>query len=242
MVGGRSVRPVGDDRVRDAMPIRLFRDRADAGKQLAAALEGRSFERPIVLALPRGGVPVGYEIARALNAPLDVFLVRKLGAPGHEELGIGAVAPDGSTILNEAAIRMLGITPDQLAAVVARERAELQRRLERFRAGRPMPDLRDRTVILVDDGLATGVTALAAIRALRSQAPRRIVLAVPVCAQETAEALRSEVDELICLHQPQDFFAVGLWYRDFSQTLDEEVVDLLDRARAQIAPAEQDRE
>ena len=211
-----------------------FRDRQDAGQRLAERLTHYRDEQPIVLALPRGGVPVGYEIARSLGAPLDVFLVRKLGAPGHRELGIGAVAWGGLTILNEAAIRALGITRAQIEAIAVEEAAELERRLRRFRGDRPLPDVRGRTVILVDDGLATGVTALAAIRAIRELQPRRIVLAVPVCAPETAEALRPEVDDLICVETPPEFFAVGFWYRNFDQTVDEEVVDLLDRARREI--------
>lgn len=213
----------------------LFLDRADGGRRLAEQLAELELQRPIVLALPRGGVPVAYEVARALHAPLDVFLVRKLGAPGQRELGIGAVAPGGVRILNDMAVHALGVSEREIEQITAEETAELERRLLRFRGDRPMPDLQGRTVVLVDDGLATGVTALAAIRALRRLEPGRVVLAVPVCAPETAEALRPEVDGVVCVHTPRDFVAVGLWYRDFSPTLDEEVIDLLDRARQ--APA-----
>jgi predicted phosphoribosyltransferase len=211
---------------------RIFRDRHDAGRRLADLLLDLREAEPIVLALPRGGVPVGYEIARELAAPLDVFLVRKIGAPGHRELGIGAVAQGGVRIFNESAIEMLGIAWQDIEAIVAEETAELERRLRRFRGDRPLPDLKDRVVMLVDDGLATGVTALAAIRALRELQPARIILAVPVCAPETARTMRAEVDGLVYVHAPEDFMAVGLWYDDFAQTTDEAVVDLLERARA----------
>ena len=207
-----------------------FQDRADAGRHLAARLIDYRDEQPIVLALPRGGVPVAYEIARELAAPLDVFLVRKLGAPGQRELGIGAVAPGGLRILNLSLIDMLGISNAEIEQIAAEETAELQRRLRRFRGDRPPPELRGRTVILVDDGLATGVTALAAIRAIRRLEPRTIILAVPVCAPETAEALRPEVDDIVCVQMPDDFLAVGYWYQNFTQITDEEVVDLLKRA------------
>jgi predicted phosphoribosyltransferase len=210
---------------------RIFRDRHDAGRQLADRLLDLRDALPIVLALPRGGVPVGYEIARELEAPLDVFLVRKIGAPGHRELGIGAVAQGGVRIFNESAIQMLGLTWQDIEAIVDEETAELERRQRRFRGDRPLLDLGDRIVILVDDGLATGVTALAAIRALRELRPARIMLAVPVCAAETARTMHVEVDDLVYVHAPEDFMAVGLWYDDFEQTTDEEVIDLLERAR-----------
>jgi predicted phosphoribosyltransferase len=210
---------------------RPFYDRADAGRQLAARLERYLTENPIVLALPRGGVVVGYEVARALDAPLDVIVARKIGAPGHRELGIGAIAPGGVQVIDALTVRMLDIRQEQIDAIVAEETAEMQRRLHRFRGDRPAPEPRGRTVILVDDGLATGVTARAAIRSIRREEPLRLVLAVPVCAPETAEALRPEVDDLVCVDMPADFMAVGLWYEDFSQTTDEEVVNLL-RKRA----------
>jgi putative phosphoribosyl transferase len=209
-----------------------FRDRGDAGRQLAALLERYRDERPVVIALPRGGVPVGFEIAQALGAPLEVLPVRKLGAPGRRELGIGAIAVGGASVLNVAAIRSLGISRAQIEQVAAEEMEELERRLRLYRGDRPMPDVRGRTVILVDDGLATGVTALAAIRAVRQMGPARIVLAAPVCAPETAAELGAEVDDVVCVNRPDDFIAVGRWYRSFDQTSDQEVVDLLDRARS----------
>jgi putative phosphoribosyl transferase len=184
----------------------------------------------MVLALPRGGVVVAFEIARALHAPLDVLVARKLGAPGHEELGIGAIAPGGVRVLDEQAVRWLGITEEQLQRIVARETEEMNRRLRLYRGNRPLPNVRGKTVILVDDGLATGATAQAAIASLRQQQPRRLVLAVPVCASETAERLRPEVDNLICVSIPPLFRAVGLWYRNYEQTTDQEVTDLLERA------------
>jgi len=210
---------------------RVFLNREDAGRQLAALLGHLRDAAPMVLALPRGGVPVGYEIARELDAPLDVFLVRKIGAPGHRELGIGAVAQGGLTILNESAIAMLGVSQQAIDQITAEETAELERRLRRFRGDQPPVDVRGRTVILVDDGLATGVSAAAAIRALQRLEPARIILAVPVCAPETAESLRPEVDSIVCVQMPENFLAVGYWYRNFEQTTDEEVVDLLEKAR-----------
>ena len=208
-----------------------FRDREDAGRRLAERLVRYRDERPIVFALPRGGVPVGYQVARALDAPLDVFVARKLGAPGQPEFGIGAVAPGGVRILNEDIVRRLGIPDDYVERITELETAEVERRLRHFRGDRSQPEVRGQTVILVDDGLATGVTALAAIRALRRLEPRRLVLAAPVCAAQTAELLGPEVDELVCLEAPLDLGAIGFWYRDFSQTTDEEVVELLERAR-----------
>jgi erythromycin esterase-like protein/predicted phosphoribosyltransferase len=212
------------------MERRTFRDRHEAGRLLAAKLDAYA-NRPdvIVLALPRGGVPVAYEVARALGAPLDVFLVRKLGVPGHEELAMGAVATGGVRVLNDQVVRALRIPEYVIDAVVAREEQELRRRERLYRGGRPPPDVRGRTVILVDDGLATGATMHAAVKALRQLQPARIVVAVPTAAPEVCEALRAEVDEVICAITPAPFHAVGLWYEDFSQTTDEEVRDLLAR-------------
>jgi putative phosphoribosyl transferase len=209
----------------------LFEDRVDAGRQLAERLAPYAEERPVVFALPRGGVPVGAEVSRSLGAPLEVIVSRKLGAPGQPEFGIGAVAPSGVRVLNERAVRALGIEEDYLEMISARELAEAERRLKLFRGDRPYPDLERRTAILVDDGLATGVTARAALLALRRMNPRRLVLAVPVCALQTAELLRSEADDLICLLAPANLEAVGLWYRNFEQTSDEEVVRLLEEGR-----------
>lgn len=183
------------------------------------------------MALPRGGVPVGYEVARSLEAPLDIFVARKLGAPGQPELAIGAVASGGGRILNERVVRGLGVSEDWIEAVTEKELAEVGRRMRRFRGERPEPEVGGRTVILVDDGIATGMTVQAAIRAIREKSPRRIVLAVPVCAKVTAEALASEVDELVCLQTPADLWAIGFWYENFHQLDDEEVVELLERSR-----------
>jgi predicted phosphoribosyltransferase len=206
----------------------LFTDRSEAGRVLAARL-GRYAGRDdvVVLALPRGGVPVGYEVARALGAPLDVFLVRKLGVPGHEELAMGAIASGGVRVLNEDVIRALGLPPEAIDAVAEMEQAEMARREQAYRDGRPFPNVRDRIVILVDDGLATGSTMRAAVAALRQMGPGWIVVAVPVGAADTCRDLRSEADEVVCARQPEPFFAVGAWYRDFSQTTDEEVRELL---------------
>lgn len=209
----------------------LFEDRGDAGRRLAERLAHYADERPVVFALPRGGVPVGFEVSRALGAPLEVIVARKLGAPGQPEFGIGAVAPGGVRILNERAVQALSIPEDYLDRVTAQESEEAERRLRLFRGDRPYPDLETRTAILVDDGLATGVTARAALSALRRMNPRWLVLAVPVCAPQTAELLRPKTDDLISLHMPADFEAVGLWYRNFEQVPDEEVLRLLEEAR-----------
>lgn len=209
----------------------LFKDRKEAGRKLAEQLMKYRGSDPIVLALPRGGVAVGYEVASALGAPLDVMVARKVGAPGRPELGIGAVAPGGVWVVNDSLVRMLGLSEDDIAYVAATEEREMERRLRRYRGSVRMPGFKGRTVILVDDGLATGVTARAAIEAVRREAPERLVFAAPVCAPDTAEALRSEVDEVLCAETPADFMAVGVWYENFNQVTDEEVVRLLERAR-----------
>jgi erythromycin esterase-like protein/predicted phosphoribosyltransferase len=208
----------------------LFRDRRDAGRLLAEKLAAYA-NRPdaLVLALPRGGVPVAYEVARALGAPLDVFVVRKLGVPGYEELAMGAVATGGVRVLNDQLVERLGIPEQMIDAVAARELQELARRERRYRGGRPPPDVRGRTVILVDDGLATGATMHAAIEALRQQKPTRIVVAVPTASPETCEEMKTKADDVICAITPAPFQAVGRWYQDFSQTTDEEVEALLSR-------------
>jgi predicted phosphoribosyltransferase/dienelactone hydrolase len=210
----------------------LFRDRREAGRYLAQELAPLASERPVVVALPRGGVPVAYEIARALSAPLDVLAVRKLGAPSNPEFGVGAVAEDGSAVLDERSARAVGLTHETLNALVAREAAELVRRVERYRGGREMVAAEGRTVILVDDGLATGLSDLAAVRALRARRPKQIVLAVPVGPADSVRMLATEADEVVCPHVPHDFGGVGRWYRDFSQVSDEEVVELLADARS----------
>ena len=218
----------------------VFRDREEAGDALAARLghHARRAGAPragaadvLVLALPRGGVPVAYEVAEALSAPLDIFLVRKLGVPGHEELAMGAIASSGVRVLNDDVVDYLQIPDEVIDNVAEEESKELQRREQSYRGNRPAPDVRGRTVILVDDGLATGSTMKAAAAALRKQDPARIVVAVPVAAEATCRSLRAEVDEVVCGTTPEPFRAVGLWYRDFSQTTDEEVRDLLARSR-----------
>ena len=206
----------------------LYRDRSDAGRVLATQLMAYANRSDVlVLALPRGGVPVAYQVAKALHAPLDVFLVRKLGLPGHEELAMGAIATGGVCVLNEDVVHMLHIPDRVIEEVAAKERQELERREHLYRDGRPPPDVRDCTVILIDDGLATGATMRAAIKALRQQHPARIVVAVPVAAPPTCEELSALVDEVICAKTPEPFYGVGYWYEDFSQTTDEEVFALL---------------
>jgi predicted phosphoribosyltransferase len=215
-----------------------YGNRAEAGRALASALgkyAGRS--DLVVIGLPRGGVPVAYEVAQALGAPLDVFIVRKLGTPGQEELAMGAIATGGVRVLNQEVISALGIDRLEVNAVASRELAEITRREELYRGGRPRPDLRGRTVIVVDDGLATGSTMRAAVQALRQHAPREIVVAVPVGSVEACELLEQEADKLVCLVRPEFFLAVGAWFEDFTQTTDQEVKELLDRAEAQQQPA-----
>lgn len=211
--------------------MQSFRDRREAGRLLAARLASYA-NRPdvLVLALPRGGVPVAYEVARALGAPLDVFLVRKLGVPGQEELAMGAVATGGVRVINKQIVHALRIPDHVIDMVAAKEQQELARRERLYRGDRPPPEVRGRTVILVDDGLATGASMQAAITALRQHHPARIVVAVPTAAPETCEALRAEVDDVVCAITPEPFYSVGLWYGDFSQTTDEEVKDLLARS------------
>jgi predicted phosphoribosyltransferase len=192
----------------------------------------------LVLALPRGGVPVAFEVAEALRAPLDVFVVRKLGVPGHEELAMGAIATGGVLVVNDAVVGPLGIDTDVISAVATREHRELERRERAYRGDRPIPEVRGRKVILVDDGLATGSTMRAAVAALRKQRPARIIVAVPVAARDTCEQFKAEVDETICLATPGLFDGVGRWYDDFSQTTDEEVRELLAEASRAVATTE----
>ena len=209
-----------------------FRDRRDAGRRLAARL-AKYENRPdvVVLALPRGGVPVGYEVARALGVPLEVFVVRKLGLPWNEELAMGAIASGGVRVLDQDVLRIARVPEASLRQVIATEERELARRERLYRGDRPFPDLRGKTVILVDDGLATGSTMRAAVEALRQEGPARIVVAVPVSSPETCDAFRDVADEVVCAETPEPFRGVGMWYDDFSQTTDDEVGELLERAR-----------
>jgi len=208
-----------------------FPNRTKAGQQLAKRLT-KYANRPdvLVLALPRGGVPVGYEVAQALNVPLDVYVVRKLGVPGHEELAMGAIARGGVRVLNGSVVQSLGISDETIDSVAARELRELERREGAYRAGRAAPDVEGRTVILVDDGIATGSTMRAAVAALRQLEAARIVVATPAAAASTVREMKPDVDEFVAVITPEEFYGVGQWYEDFSQTTDEEVCELLERA------------
>jgi predicted phosphoribosyltransferase len=208
----------------------IFKDRIHAGKELGEALAGRLDGDLVVLGLPRGGVPVAAEVARILGAPQDVYLVRKLGLPGHEELAMGAIASGGVRVLNEDMVRRMGVSDEAVAAVAAREQQELERREEVYRGDRTPPDVAGRTVVVVDDGLATGSTMRAAVQALRALEPKRIVVAVPVAPPETCSLLEQEADMVVCLSTPDNFRGVGAWYENFSQTSDEEVLQALNRA------------
>jgi len=212
----------------------LFKTRKEAGQRLTSDLKEYA-NRPdvIVLGLPRGGVPVAYEVARGLNAPLDVWLVRKLGAPGHEELAMGAIASGSTRILNKDVVRSLGVSEQAIDKVAAKEQQELERREKAYRGDQPPLELRDRTVLLVDDGVATGASMHAAAVALRQHDPKQIVAAVPVAAPETCKEFQVEVDKIICSETPQPFYAVGLWYDKFDQTTDQEVRDLMQRSASQ---------
>ncbi len=216
-----------------------FRDRHDAGRRLAAELgEYAGRGDVIVLALPRGGIPVGYEVATSIGAPLDVFVVRKLGVPWHEELAMGAIASGGVQVLDHDLIRSARVSESDLRRVIAAEERELERREIRYRGARDFPDVSGKTVILVDDGLATGSTMRAAVMALRLRKPAKIIVAVPVAASETCAAFHDIADGTVCATTPEPFHAVGLWYEDFSQTTDEEVHELLDRSRAERGEGE----
>lgn len=214
--------------------VMQFRDRVDAGQRLGAMLQQRmkqeSPERLLVLALPRGGVPVGFEVALALNARLDVFVVRKLGAPGHEELAMGAIASGGVQVINAEVVEALRVTSTEIEEVASREAEELNRRERLYRGDWPLQPVEGESVILVDDGLATGYSMRAAVAAVRQQGPKLVMVAVPVGARATCEELGREADAVFCLRVPEEFVAVGQWYRDFAQTSDAEVRALLDRA------------
>jgi putative phosphoribosyl transferase len=215
----------------------LFKDRADAGRKLAQELPGYGGRTDvIVLGLPRGGVPVAFEVAKALKAPLDIFLVRKLGAPGQKELAMGAIAPGGVRVLNHDVVQALNISDEIIETIAAEEQQELERREQAYRGDRPKPDVRGHTLILVDDGLATGASMRAAVIALRGQEPARIIVAVPTAAPETCEALKGEVDEIVCVATPQPFLGIGASYEEFSQMTDEEVRELIEQASS-LLPA-----
>lgn len=219
------------------MPTR-FRNRREAGRTLAGELDAYAGRRDvIVLALPRGGVPVGYEVAVALGVPLDVFVVRKIGVPQHEELAMGALASGGVRLLDKDLIRLANVSEAEIERITAQEQAELERRERQYRGDRPFPSLDGKTAILVDDGLATGSSMRVAVAALRLEKPARIVVAVPVAALETCFGFRDVADDIICAATPEPFHAVGLWYDDFSQTTDEEVHDLLEKARMEESHA-----
>jgi putative phosphoribosyl transferase len=215
-----------------------FRDRREAGRRLAERLSGLRATSPLVLGLPRGGVPVAYEVAKALRAPLDILVVRKLGVPFQPELGMGAVGEDGVRVLNADVLRQAGVNEAQLAQVEARERAEVEERATRLRGGRPAIPLQGRTVVIVDDGLATGGTARAAVRVARERGAARVILAVPVAPPETVATLRRDADDVVAVETPEPFFAIGGWYSDFSPTSDDEVVELLVRAAVSGADKE----
>jgi predicted phosphoribosyltransferase len=212
------------------MRFEPFANRDEAGRALGKEILRRIGKWPdaIVLALPRGGVPVAHAVAQAIDAPLDVFIVRKLGVPGHEELAMGAIASGGVRVLNDDVLRQIPVPPSAIDAVARREQRELERREREYRGNRPPLDVAGRTIIVVDDGLATGSTMRAAVRALRKLRPRAVIVAVPVAANSTCDELRREADEVICLWTPEPFQAVGLWYDDFTQTTDEEVHELLE--------------
>jgi predicted phosphoribosyltransferase len=220
-----------------SFPGRAFRDRADAGRALAGKLAHYA-QSPnvVVLGLPRGGVPVAYEVAVALGAPLDVFVVRKLGVPGHVELAMGAIADGGVRVVNESVTEALGLGEAVIEEVATREGTELARRQQAYREGRPPLDVSGKVVIVVDDGLATGATMRVAVVALRTHGPARIVVAVPVGARSTCGELQGEADEVVCLRAPLTFMAVGQWYQDFSPTTDEEIRALLARSSGPARP------
>ncbi|HEX2148675.1 MAG TPA: phosphoribosyltransferase family protein [Actinomycetota bacterium] len=206
-----------------------YRDRRDAGLRLAGILKTSSYSEPFVLALPRGGVPVAFEVARALSAPMEIFVARKIGAPHQPEFGIGAIAEGGVHVFDDRTVSRLGLTPAQLQDLAAAAEQELHRRVDSYRGARALPRLAGRDVILVDDGLATGVTAEAALSGLRQHKPRKLILAAPVCAPSTCVRLSQLADEVVCEQRPESFLAVGLWYDDFSQVTDGEVASLMSK-------------
>jgi putative phosphoribosyl transferase len=211
-----------------------FRDRVDAGRQLAAALRRYASGDVLVLALPRGGVPVAYEVAAELGVPLDVLVVRKLGTPGQPELAMGAIASGGVRVLNPTVVNALGLSKTTIERITQEEQQEIERRERLYRGDRPPFPVENRTIIVIDDGVATGSTIRAALHCLREQKPRRLIAAFPVGAAETVDELQKEADEVICLETPEPFYAIGIWYRDFPQLSDEEVRSLLERGTASL--------
>lgn len=215
--------------------MQKYADRKDAGKHLVNALSSlQNHSNLVVLALPRGGVPVAFEVAAALHAPLDVFIVRKLGVPGHSELAMGAIAQGGITIFNEEIVSSLNVTEDEIERVIAHENAELKRRALKYRGQRPFPDLQGKTVIIVDDGIATGASMKVAIQAVKQTNPQAIIVAVPVADQSIQDTMNTLCDQFVCPMLVDQLHAVGLWYRDFSQTEDEEVIALLKKASSTV--------
>lgn len=215
----------------------IFENRQEAGKRLATELTKLLDEQPIIIALPRGGIPIGFEIAEILHAPLEVLVARKIGAPYNPEFGIGSIAEGNVRVVDEPIIKLLGISKEELNKVINKEKEELNRRVALYRNNKPLPMLKNRTVILVDDGLATGVTARAAIASIKKRKPKQLIFASPVCAYDTARELGHMVDRVICVTTPVDFAAVGLWYKSFEQVSDEEVVELLEKSRTRERPA-----
>lgn len=220
----------------------MFKDRVAAGESLATQLNKSTFQRPLVLGIPRGGVVVAFEIARKLEIPLDVIVSRKIGAPGNPELAVGAVTQDGTAIFNEKLLQRIGLRPEGLDSQVQQVRQEIDRRMTSYRGAVALPELEGRDVILVDDGIATGYTVLAALRSMQKQSPRRIVLAVPVAPPDALERMRPEVDEILCLAAPAHFYAVGQFYQNFAQTTDQEVIELLQKRSCAQMPGEGDEE
>jgi predicted phosphoribosyltransferase len=219
--------------------MQIFKNRMDAGRKLAGELSEYANRKDVILlALPRGGVPVAYEIAKQLKVPMDIFLIRKLGVPGNEELAMGAIDSEDVRVLNQDIIRSFGISDRMIAKVAADERRELHRRERLYRGDRKRLEIKGRTVILIDDGLATGATMLAAIKALRSKNPSNIVIAVPVASLDTCRAFEKEVDDIICGATPEPFYGVGAWYEDFRQVTDEEVCDMLEKSISLQKPGE----
>jgi putative phosphoribosyl transferase len=217
-------------------PRRLFHDREQAGDELAKRLLSYRDQSPVILGLPRGGVPVAHEVAQVLGAPLDVWVARKLGAPSQTELGMGAVAEGGEVFLDPHIVREIGASEHEVQAIIRKETGEVEERCRRFRGRRPAPAIEGKTVIVVDDGIATGGTARAVLRSLRRRRPGKLVFAVPVGSEDTLEDMRGEADEIVCLSPQAEFFAVGLWYEVFGEVEDDDVVALLEKAQTHAAP------